>query len=129
MDIQIEVGPVDFDALRENSTESESSEAIRARVNAARAYSRQRCIDGGTAAKQNSDMTTRDIEKYCILSDDASALLKAAFDALGMSARGYDKILRLSRTIADLDGSETITARHISEAIKLRSLDKKYFNQ
>lgn len=129
MDIQIEVGPVDYSALRENSAAAEPSSAIRERVNAARKYARERCIAGGTVVKQNSDMTTRDIEKYCILTDDASALLKAAFEALGMSARGYDKILRLSRTIADLDSSETINAKHISEAIKLRSLDKKYFNQ
>ena len=74
-------------------------------------------------------MTTKEIEKHCVLTDDAAKLLKAAFDSLGMSARGYDKILRLSRTIADLDSSEKIDVRHISEAIKLRSLDKKYFNQ
>ncbi len=129
IDIQIEVGPVDFDALRESTVASETSETIRQRVNAARAYGKKRCDDGGTEIKQNSDMTTRDIEKYCVLTEEASRLLKAAFDSLGMSARGYDKVLRLSRTIADLDASERIEARHISEAIKLRSLDKKYFNQ
>jgi len=129
IDIQIEVGPVDFDALRESSVAAESSDTIRQRVNAARSYAKKRCEEGGTAPIKNSDMTTRDIEKYCILTDDASKLLKAAFDTLGMSARGYDKILRLSRTIADLDFSTQIEARHISEAIKLRSLDKKYFNQ
>ncbi len=129
MDIQIEVGPVDFDALRESSAVAESSEVIRARVNKAREYAKGRCTQGGTPIRQNSDMTTRDIEKYCTLTEDANRMLKAAFDALGMSARGYDKILKLSRTIADLDACESIEARHISEAIKLRSLDKKYFNQ
>ncbi|MBQ4599501.1 MAG: YifB family Mg chelatase-like AAA ATPase [Clostridia bacterium] len=128
MDIQIEVPPVDFEALRLSTAEAETSETIRRRVNAARAYARERCAADGEVLRQNADMTTRQIEKYCRLTDEASALLKAAFDALGMSARGYDKILRLSRTIADLDASETIGARHISEAIKLRSLDKKYFN-
>ena len=128
MDIQIEVPPVDFEALRLSTAESETSETIRRRVNAARAYARERCAADGEVLRQNADMMTRQIEKYCRLTDEASALLKAAFDALGMSARGYDKILRLSRTIADLDASETIGARHISEAIKLRSLDKKYFN-
>ena len=129
IDIQIEVGPLDFDALKQSTAAAETSATIRSRVNAARKFARERCKSGGTTVKQNSDMTTRDIEKYCVLTDDASALLKAAFDALGMSARGYDKILRLSRTIADLDCSKTIEARHISEAISLRSLDKKYFNQ
>lgn len=129
MDIQIEVGPVDFDALRQFSETAETSETIRCRVKAARDFATKRCEAKGTALHQNSDMTTRDIEKHCVLTDDANSLLKAAFDALGMSARGYDKILRLSRTIADLDACETIEARHISEAIKLRSLDKKYFNE
>ena len=128
IDIQIEVGPIDYDALRVNSAEAESSADIRQRVSAARKYARARYENGGTAVKQNSDMTTRDIEKYCTLTSDAASMLKAAFEMLGMSARGYDKILRLSRTIADLDASELIEARHISEAIKLRSLDKKYFN-
>ena len=128
MDIQIEVPPVDFEALRTVSAQGETSESIRARVNAARAYARARAEDAGEHLRQNADMTTRQIERFCHLTDEASALLKAAFDALGMSARGYDKILRLSRTIADLDASESIGARHISEAIKLRSLDKKYFN-
>ncbi len=129
MDIQIEVGPVDFEALQKFSDNAESSEAIRTRVKAARAYADERCISGGGAPRFNSNLTTRDIEKYCVLTDEAKELLKTAFDALGMSVRGYDKILRLSRTIADLDASETIGARHISEAIQLRSLDKKYFNQ
>lgn len=128
MDIQIEVGPVDFDELQTKSVASETSEAIRARVNAARKYAAERCEKNGDSLRKNSDMTTRDIEKYCILTEDAKTLLKGAFEALGMSARGYDKVLRLSRTIADLDQSESIGARHIAEAIKLRSLDKKYFN-
>ena len=124
IDIQIEVGPVDFDALQTFSDKAETSATIRGRVKAARDFSAERCRKNGTPVHQNSD-----IEKYCVLTDDASALLKVAFDSLGMSARGYDKILRLARTIADLDASEMINARHISEAIKLRSLDKKYFNE
>ncbi len=128
MDIQIEVPPVDFEALRLDSAQAESSETIRRRVSAARAYARERCAADGETLRQNADMTTRQIEKYCRLTEEANTLLRAAFDKLGMSARGYDKVLRLSRTIADLDASETIGTRHISEAIKLRSLDKKYFN-
>ncbi len=128
IDIQVEVGPVDFEALRASSAEAESSETIRKRVNGARAFARAR-YSGGTQIRKNSDMTSRDIEKYCKMSPEASTLLKAAFDSLGLSARGYDKILRLARTIADLASSEIIEAAHIAEAIGLRSLDKKYFTE
>lgn len=127
MDIQLEVPPVDFDALGASVTEAETSESIRARVNAAQSFARKRAEAAGLPYRRNADLGTKDIERFCILSEDARALLKAAFDRLGMSARGYDKILRLSRTIADLDAADTIEAKHISEAIKLRSLDKKYF--
>lgn len=125
IDIQVEVGPVDFDALRVAADTSESSAAMRARVNSARKFAKQR---NGTV-RQNSDMTPAEIEKYCVMTDDASALLKSAFDALGLSARGYSKILKLARTIADLASSEKIEAPHIAEAVQLRSLDKKYFGE
>ena len=128
MDIQIEVPPVDFEALGISSAAGENSETVRKRVNEARAYAIERAKSHGNAPRRNCDLTTKEIERYCVLTDEAKSLLKAAFDSLGMSARGYDKVLRLSRTIADLDKSENIEARHIAEAIGLRSLDKKYFN-
>lgn len=128
MDIQLEVPPVDFDALGSSTKTEETSETVRARVNAARKFASERAVKAGTPLRRNADLTTKEIECYCVLEEDARALLKAAFERLGMSARGYDKVLRLSRTIADLDASETIGANHIAEAIKLRSLDKKYFN-
>ena len=128
MDIQIEVPPVDFDALGMSSATAERSETIRERVNAARAFARERAEKSGLVSRRNSDLSTLEIEKYCVLTDEARTLLRAAFDSLGMSARGYDKVLRLSRTIADLDKKDSIEARHIAEAIALRSLDKKYFN-
>ena len=73
-------------------------------------------------------MESKHLRKYCTLSDECSLLMERAFKALGLSARGHDRILRLARTIADLDGSEKILPSHIAEAIGLRSLDKKYFN-
>lgn len=129
IDIQVEVSPVDFDDLQKRSSAGESSATIRARVNEARRFARERYAQNGDKIRCNADLTARETERYCVLSDGARALLKTAFDALGMSARGYDRILRLGRTIADLDRSELITETHISEAIMLRSLDKKYFGE
>ena len=128
MDIQIEVPPVDFTELSASFEDAERSETIRARVNAARSFAKARYEAGGDSVRNNADLGTREIEKYCKLTDGARNLLRAAFDRLGMSARGHDKILRLSRTIADLDAAEIIGERHVSEAIMLRSLDKKFFN-
>jgi magnesium chelatase family protein len=75
----------------------------------------------------NAQLDARGIQRYCILDADASALLAAAYDRMGVSARAYDRILRVARTIADLDASETIRAPHVAEAIQLRSLDRKYW--
>ena len=128
MDIQLEVPPVDFEALGMSAAAAETSADIRKRVNAAHEFAKERAKKSGKPQRRNADLTTREIEEYCVLTDEAKGLLKAAFESLGMSARGYDKVLRLSRTIADLDNSDTIEAKHIAEAIGLRSLDKKYFN-
>ena len=68
-------------------------------------------------------------KEICALSDDAAALLKISFDKLGLSARAYDKILRVSRTIADLEGCESICSVHVSEALQYRALDRKYWNR
>ena len=95
---------------------------------AALEFAKARAAAHGLPFRRNADLATKEIERYCVLEDAARTLLQQAFDALGMSARGYDKILRLARTVADLDKSEQIGARHIAEAIQLRSLDKKYFN-
>jgi len=76
---------------------------------------------------KNADMSTRHLAKFCELDDEASLMLRSAYDKMGLSARGYDRLLRVARTIADLAGSDRITKNHIAEAIQLRTLDRKYF--
>lgn len=73
-------------------------------------------------------MGRKDLERYCQLTDDAAHLLAEAFRTLGMSGRGHDRILKIARTIADLDGTENIALEHVAEAIQFRSLDREEFN-
>ena len=72
-------------------------------------------------------MGTSELRKYCALSEESDALMKAAFEAMGLSARSYDRILKVARTIADLEGTEEISSEHISEAVQYRTLDRKYW--
>lgn len=125
MDLHIEVPPVDFDSLSDSSR-SESSEQIRKRVNSARKI-QQRRFDG-TEVTCNARMTSKMLGEYCPLTDDARKTLKSAFEKLDMSARTYDRILKVARTIADIDNSDTITSAHIMQAVRFRSLDRKYWN-
>ena len=125
IDIQIEVPPLSYDELAKN-TKSESSETIRARVTAAREYAYRRFGDG-TAPVPNAQLPARETKEFCKMSPDADAVMKGAFNSMGLSARGYDRILRVARTIADLEGSELITGAHVAEAVQLRSLDRKYW--
>ena len=130
IDIQIEVPSLNYKEMTEMST-SESSAQIRERVNKARKIMQERFKDevreNGSPISCNSQMEAKHIRKYCKLSPECSALMEKAFNVLGLSARGHDRILRLSRTIADLGGSKEIEPKHIAEAIQLRGLDKKYF--
>ena len=126
IDIHIEVQPIDYDRLS-GKEKGESSKSIRERVNRARAVQNKRFE--GTDISCNAKMSPRATRKYCVLSEDAEKMLKNSFEAMGLSARAYDKILRIARTIADLDGSELIELPHIAEAIQYRSLDRKYWQQ
>ena len=125
IDIQIEVPPVEFDELTGKAGQEETSAAIKARVNAARRVQQARFA--GTGVTCNAKMTERQIETYCALTDENKKLLAGVFDKLGLSARAYNKILKLARTVADLDGSEAITRTHLMEAIRYRNLDRRMF--
>lgn len=127
MDIQIELPSLSYTEISQSTEKSEKSEQVRERVTRARAFANERMREAGMTPKSNASLDPSEIKVFCRLDDTAHMILKAAFDNLGLSARGYDRILRVSRTIADLDGSETISARHVAEAIQLRSLDKKYW--
>ena len=124
LDIHIEVPPVDYNDLSA-SEEGEPSSAIRERVNKARTLQHKRFK--GTDISCNAKMTSSLTRKYCILSEGAAKTLEASFERLGLSARAYDKILKVARTIADLDESEIIENKHILEAIQYRSLDRKFW--
>lgn len=126
IDIQIEVPPLSFEELSDER-QSETSADIRARVTKARRRAVNRYAASGDTVFSNAALTSHQIRKYCTLEPAAQTLLKNAFERLGLSGRGYDRILRVARTIADLDDSDMIKAKHIAEAIQLRSLDRKYW--
>jgi magnesium chelatase family protein len=123
IDIHIELPSIKYRELTDTK-EAESSAIIKARVEKARAIQRERFEAEGIF--YNAQMNTKLIKKYCNLGSEAKELLKMAMTELGLSARAYDKILKVSRTIADLAGSEEILAEHISEAIQYRSLDRQW---
>jgi magnesium chelatase family protein len=122
IDIHIEVTPVPFEKLSEER-KGETSVEIRERVTKARERQSERFKESDKV-HYNAQMNTKQIRKYCKLDDGSLQLLKTAMERLNLSARAYDRILKVSRTIADLEGSEDITGAHISEAIQYRSLDR-----
>ncbi len=126
IDIHIEVPPVNYDELNSTVREETSAE-IRARVNRARDIQTERYR--GTDVSCNARLTPSMLKKYCVMEDKASGYLKMAFEKLGMSARAYDRILKIARTVADLDGSEIIKREHIFSSISFRTLDKKYWSE
>ena len=122
IDIHIEVVPVAFSELAE-CTPAESSEKVRERVIEARKIQHQRFTENNKTFC-NAQMNTNMIRNYCKIDDAGRTLLKNAMEKLGLSARAYDRILKVSRTIADLDNSENIQTNHLAEAIQYRSLDR-----
>jgi len=124
IDIHIDVPAVPYKELS-NEYSGEKSDAIRKRVIEAREIQLSRFKEDKIYA--NGQMKTRHIKKYCKLSEDAHSLLDTAMQRLGLSARAYSRILKVSRTIADLDNSENIKGHHIAEAIQYRTLDRREF--
>ncbi len=126
IDIHIEVPSVKYEELS-SVIPAEASEEIRKRVNKARAVQTERYKD--LPINANSRIPSGKLHEFCSLDDKADKLLEKAFDKMGLSSRAYSKILKVSRTIADLDGSEVIKADHVAEAVQYRSLDRKYWNR
>lgn len=123
MDIQVEMPALGFDEI--SATEpSESTAEIRKRVMAAREFAKRRT---GGVYDCNAMLDPAGIRRFCVTDSEAATLLRQAYERLGLSARGYDRVMRVARTIADMNASEMIRAPHIAEAIQLRSLDKKYW--
>ncbi len=118
IDLIVEVPALDYEELKRRKS-AEPSAAIKARVDAARAIQRRRFGE----ARINAYMDTKDLRAFCALDAEGDRLMKDAFEALGLSARSYDRILRVARTIADLAGSESIGQEHLAEAIQYRSYD------
>lgn len=126
IDIHMEVKPVEFKEF-EKETIAESSKEIKKRVNNARKIQLERYKD--TKIFSNSELTPSLIEKYCKLDNTSKKILKMAFENMGLSARAYNKILKVSRTIADLEEEKNILSKHIAEAIQYRNLDQKYWSR
>ena len=124
IDLHIEVPPVEFSELAEKKP-GECSADIRRRVNAARRRQEERFR--GTGILCNAAITTDMMRLACPLTEDAGRLLETAFQRLSLSARAHDRLLKVARTIADLDNSDVIGAAHIAEAVQYRSLDTKYW--
>lgn len=124
IDIHIEVQPVNYKELK-GGKKTETSKDIRKRVNKARKLQLKRYKDDNIYS--NSQLGSKNIKKYCILNNGAETIMKEAFNKYRFSARTYNKILKVSKTIADLDGEELILEKHILEAVRYRSLDNKYW--
>ena len=126
IDIHIEVPAVQYKELRGGAA-AEGSAEIRGRVMAARARQRERFTQAKEKIYSNAQMTTRQIRAYCELGADAERLLERAMQQQGLTARAHDRILKVARTIADLEGAEKLSVAHLAEAIQYRTLDRSYW--
>ena len=120
IDIIVEAPALEYEELK-NRAPAESSAEIKKRVNKARARQQERFA--GTDIASNAGMNTKALNTYCVLTPECEELMRQAFDRMGLTARSYDRILRVARTIADLEGAEDIGAEHIAEAIQYRTYD------
>jgi len=126
IDIHIEVPAVQYKELRGGAA-AEGSAEIRDRVLKARERQRERFKKHGEKIYSNAQMTTRQIRAYCDLGPDAERLLERAMQQQGLTARAHDRILKVARTIGDLEGVENLTVAHLAEAIQYRTLDRSYW--
>lgn len=126
IDIHVEVAAVKYQELSGSRT-GEDSHTVRKRVVEARRAQTER-FSNSSGVFKNADMGTKEIEQWCTIDEQSQALLKMAMSKLGLSARAYDRILKVARTIADVAQSDNILPQHISEAIQYRSLDRQYWN-
>ena len=130
IDIEIELPAVSYNEISGKAAPGEPSAEIRKRVNAARRFTDDRLVRGkDKPGVLNARMSTELLHKYCTPTEEGSKLMREAFESLGLSARGHDRVLRVARTIADLDGVEEIGEDQIAEAIMYRSLDRKYWHR
>ena len=120
IDLHVVIPPAEYETMRRKQT-PEPSSAVKARVDQARAIQAARFQ--GTGISCNARMTPDQIARFCALDDAGDALMSQAFDRMGLSARSHDRILRVARTIADLDGAESIAPDHLAEAIQYRNTD------
>jgi len=124
IDLHIEVPALEYKELT-GQGQGESSREIRRRVNQARKIQEDRYQGSGIFC--NAYLETGQLKKHCALDEDSSKLIEMAINNLGLSARAYDCILKVARTIADLDGEKEIRSNHVAEAIQYRSLDREYW--